>query len=154
VHLKAFPLLNLQSVPPDEPRLRVQADGTLQIGRGDGQIEFGFRLLGLKFDVNTRPTASGSVLQLTTEVGPVPFSAEGVGIRRATLAIIEASQMMPEARLVISRHRWIYCVGKALLPENWQPNDAIIAATRLVLAVKPYLAMLTEMLPKHPKQMH
>ena len=60
---------------------------------------------------------------------------------------ISASQMLPQARLVISRRLRIYCVGKAILPENWRPRDAITAAARLMLEVRPYLVMLTEILP-------
>jgi hypothetical protein len=147
VNLKALPLLKLQQLPPDEPRLRINADGTLQIGRKDGQIEFAFHYLGLTFEANTRPTASGTVVQVSAEVAPLPFSAEGVAARRAVVAIIDASQAMSEARLVVSKHRWIYCIGKSTLPENWEPKDVIAAATRLVLEVKPYLVMLREALP-------
>jgi len=154
VILKALPLLKSQQVPPEEPRLRVTADGTLQVGRADGHIEFGFRYLGFRFEANTRPTASGAVVQLSAEIGPLPFSAEGVGVRRSTLAIIDASQLMGDARLVISRHRWVYCIGKANLPDEWQPQHALAAATRLVLEVKPYLTMLAEVLPNKAPWKH
>ena len=147
MNLKAIPLLKLHEIPPEEPRLRVNPDGTLQIGRKDGQIEFAFQFLGFTFEANTRPTAHGTVVQLSSEIGPLPYSAEGVASRRATIAIIEAAQALPEARLVISKHRWIYCIGKASLPDPWEPQDVIIATTRLVLEVKPYLVMLQEALP-------
>lgn len=154
MNLKALPLLKLQQLPPEEPRLRINPDGTLQIGRRDGQIEFGFHFLGLSFDANTRPTAAGTVVQLSAEIAPLPFSAEGVATRRAVIAVIEASQALPEARLVISKHRWIYCIGKAALPDAWEPKDVIAAATRLVLEVKPYLVMLQEALPARPAATH
>lgn len=150
MNLKALPLLKLQQLPPEEPRLRVNADGTLQIGRKDGQIEFAFHYLGLTFEANTRPTASGTVVQIAAEIAPLPYSAEGVTTRRAVLAIVEAAQTMPEARLVISKSRWIYCIGKGALPTRWEPIDVITAATRLVLEVKPYLVMLQEALPSRP----
>jgi hypothetical protein len=154
VNLKALPLLNLQQLPPEEPRLRVNADGSLQIGRKDGQIEFAFNYLGITFEANTRPTANGTVVQVAAEIAPLPFSAEGVATRRAVIAIIEASQVMPEARLVVSKSRWIYCIGKGALPGNWEPQDVITAATRLVLEVKPYLVMLQEALPARPQAKH
>jgi hypothetical protein len=141
-------LLKLQQLPPEEPRLRINPDGSLQIGRKDGQIEFAFTFLGVTFEANTRPTATGTVVQLAAEVAPLPFSAEGVAARRAAIAVIEASQTLPEARLVISKHRWIYCIGKAALPEPWEPKEVIAAATRLVLEVKPYLALLQDSLPR------
>ena len=151
MNLKAIPLLKLQQLPPEEPRLRINADGTLQIGRKDGQIEFSFHFQGVTFDANTRPTATGTVVQVAAEIAPLPYSAEGVATRRAVVAIIEASQAMPEARLVVSKSRWIYCIGKAGLPGHWEPQDVITAATRLVLEVKPYLVMLQEALPSRPR---
>ena len=154
MNLKALPLLKLQQLPPEEPRLRINADGSLQIGRTDGQIEFAFHYLGITFDANTRPTAGGIVVQLAAEIAPLPYSAEGVATRRAVVAIIEASQAMPEARLVVSKSRWIYCIGKAPLPGNWEAQDVITAATRLVLEVKPYLVMLEEALPPRAPTAH
>lgn len=154
MNLKALPLLKLQQLPSEEPRLRINADGTLQIGRQDGQIEFAFHYLGLTFEANTRPTGAGTVVQVSAEIAPLPFSAEGVATRRAVIAIIEASQAMPEARLVVSKSRWIYCIGKAALPDNWEPQDVITAATRVVLGVKPYLVMLQEALPPRPNKAH
>jgi len=154
VNLKAIPLLNMQQLPPEEPRLRINSDGSLQIGRRDGQIEFAFNYLGFTFEANTRPTASGTVVQLAAELAPLPFSAEGVAKRRTVIAIIEAAQTLPEARLVVSKNRWIYCIGKAVLPTHWQPQDVITAATRLVLEVKPYLRMLNEALPGRTTAKH
>jgi len=150
VNLKTLPMLKLQQLTPDEPRLRISADGSLQIGRKDGQIEFAFHYLGLTFEANTRPTASGTVVQVAAEIAPLPYSAEGVATRRAVIAIIDASQVMSEVRLVVSKHRRIYCIGKAALPTHWEPLDVIAAATRLVLEVKPYLVMLQEALPSRP----
>lgn len=154
MNLKAIPLLKLQQLPPEEPRLRINPDGTLQIGRKDGQIEFAFRFLGFTFEANTRPTAAGTVVQLSAEIAPLPYSAEGVATRRAVVAILDAAQTLPEARLVVSKHRWIYCIGKAALPDRWEPKDVIAAATRLVLEVKPYLVMLQEALPPRPAATH
>ncbi|HVZ01960.1 MAG TPA: hypothetical protein VHA35_20815 [Dongiaceae bacterium] len=154
MNLKPLPLLNAQSIPPDEPRLRVKSDGSLEIGKPGGQIEFGFRFMGRRFEANTRPTAGGMVLQLSAEIGPVPYSAEGSGLRSSVFAVIDASQTMEGARLVISQHRWIYCIGKAILREGWTQDDAISASVRLALTVKPYLQLLSEILPNRPPWTH
>jgi hypothetical protein len=154
VNLKPLPLLNVQSIPPEEPRLRLNPDGSLEIGGPGGQIECAFRFMGLAFSANTRPTGAGTVLQLSAEIGPLPYSAEGAGLRSAVFAVVDASQRMDGARLVISSRRWIYCIGKAALKEGWQANDAITAAARLVLVAKPYLVLLAEILPGRPPWKH
>ena len=101
----------------------------------------------MTFEANTRPTASGTVVQVAAAIAPLPYSAEGVATRRAVVAIVDASQILTEVRLVVSKSRWIYCIGKSALPTDWEPRDVIAAATRLVLEVKPYLVVLQEALP-------
>jgi len=154
VNIKPLPLLNAQSIPPDEPRLRVRSDGSLEIGKPGGQIEFAFLFMGRRFEANTRPTNAGMVLQLSAEIGPVPYSAEGSGIRSAVFAVIDASQLMDGARLVISQHRWIYCIGKAMLKEGWTQNDVLSASVRLALTAKPYLQALADVLPNRAPWAH
>ena len=154
VNLKPIPLIHSDGIPPDEPRLRVKADGSLEIGRPGGQIEFAFRVMGRRFQANTRPTAAGMVLQLSAEIGPIPYSAEGRSIRSAVFAVIDSSQLMDGARLVISQHRWIYCIGKAMLKDGWTHDDVISASVRVALTAKPYLQMLSEILPNRPPWTH
>jgi len=154
VNLKPLPLIYAQTIRPDEPRLRVKSDGSLEIGKPGGQIEFSFRFMDRRFEANTRPTGAGTMLQLSAEIGPVPYSAEGAGIRSAVFAVIDTSQLMEGARLVISQHRWIYCIGKAALNDNWEADEVISASVRLALTAKPYLQMLAEILPKRPPWTH
>jgi hypothetical protein len=154
VNLKPLPLLQAQRILVDEPRLRLKSDGMLEIGKPGGQIEFAFRFMDRRFEANTRPTDSGSVLQLSAAIGPLPYSAEGVGFRSAAFTVLDASQRMEGARLVLSQHRWIYCIGKALLKDEWTRKDAISASVRLALTAKPYLQALTDVLPKRPPWTH
>ena len=154
MNLKPLPMLNTQRIPPDEPRLRLKSDGSLEIGKPGGQIEFAFQVLGRRFEANTRPTAAGMVLQLSAEIGPVPYSADGDGVRAAAFAVIDTSQLMDGMRLVISHHRQIYCIGKAMLKDGWKQNDVLSASARLALTAKPYLQMLSEILPKRPPWTH
>lgn len=150
MNLKPLPLLRADGIPPDEPRIRIKADGSLEIGKPGGQIEFAFKFMGRRFQGNTRPTGQGMVLQLSAEIGPIPYSAEGSGLRTAVFAVIDSSQMMDGARLVVSQHNWIYCIGKALLKDNWKHNEVISASLRLALTAKPYLQLLGDILPNRP----
>ena len=153
MHLKSL-TLTAHSIPPDEPRVRVKSDGTLEIGTPGGQIEFSFRFMGRRFEANTRPTASGMVLQLTAEIGPLPYSAEGGGIRSAVFSVIDQSQRMQGARLIVSEHRWIYCIGKAMLKEGWTQKEVLSASVRLALSAKPFLQILSEILPQRAPWTH
>ena len=117
-------MLKLQQLPPEEPRLRINADGTLQIGRKDGQIEFAFHCLGLNFEANTRPTAFGTVVQVVTDIALLPYSAEGVATRRAVVAIIDAyvaGEAVPYTEL---RKVWTD-------PEGWVSPPALLGVVNL-----------------------
>src|SRR5581483_1138337 len=110
--------------------------------------------MGRRFEANTRPTGAGMVLQLSAEIGPIPYSAEGSGVRSAVFAVIDSSHLMDGARLVVSQRRWIYCIGKATLKDGWTRKDAVSAAVRLALTAKPYLQLLTDILPHRAPWAH
>ena len=154
MNLNPLPLLDAQSMPSQEPRLRLKDDGSVEIGRPGGQIEFAFRYFGRRFEANTRPISGGMVLQMSAELGPMPYSVDGPALRSAVFGILAASQELSGIRLVLSHHRRIYCIGKAMLRQGWQPGDAISASARLCLVAKPYLLLLAEILPNRGPWQH
>lgn len=120
------------------------------MGGSGGLVEFHFRYMDVPFSANTRRIQSGPIVQISGEVAPLPYSAEGIAIRRSTMAIIGASQELGHTRLAISKYKTILCVGKAPIEEPWGPVDLIAAAANIVLEVRPYLQMLAEILPAWP----
>jgi hypothetical protein len=62
--------------------------------------------------------------------------------------------MMDGMRLVISQHRRIYCIGKAMLKDGWTQSDVLCASARLAVTAKPYLQMISDILPKRPPWTH
>jgi hypothetical protein len=94
---------------------------------------------------------SGPIVQISGEIAPLPYSAEGQVMRRSVMAIIEASQELLYARLAISKHKTILCVGKAPFVLPATPVDLISAAASVLVEVKPFLQILAEILPTWPK---
>lgn len=149
--MEALPFLTKQTVPPEVDNLRIEADGTVRLGRAGEVVEFGFTYLNRRFTASTRMIQSGPILQISADIAPVPYSAEGIETRRAAIAIISSSQGLRHARLVITKSKQICCIGKIPVKQPWTPVDLISAATRIILEIRPYLQALMEVLPP-PRQ--
>lgn len=142
---------NRPPVPAELGELHFLADGSVALRQGRTAVEFSFRACGLVFSAVTRASEVGPALQVTAEVGPAPYSAEGAQMREAAHAVIRASHASPSCRLMVSRQRRIYCIGRARLEGTWTPTALLAGAAELVLAVRPYLVVLRDVLPHWPK---
>ncbi len=94
---------------------------------------------------------SGPVLQIASDIAPDPYSAEGTTMRSAAHAVIQASHDSPSCRLMVSRQRRIFCVGRARLDSTFTPTSLLTAAVELVLEARPYLTVLRDILPSWQK---
>jgi len=151
VSISILPMLANSTLPPDVGHMHIEDDGTVRLGRGGELIEFRFRFMDVSFSATTRQVQSGPVVQISGEIAPLPYSAEGQVVRRSVMAIIDASQELLHSRLAISKHKTILCVGKAPYVTPATPVDLISAAASVLLEVKPFLLLLAEILPTWPK---
>ena len=133
--------------PAELNELDVLDDGSIALKRERANVAFGFRVCGLPFSAETRLADTGPVLQIAAEIGSDPYSADGVELREAVHAIIRSSHSSPSCRLMVSKQKRIYCVGKAHLAETWTPTALLTAAAELVLEARPYLMVLRDILP-------
>jgi hypothetical protein len=137
--------------PAEMDELDVLDDGSVALKRERANVAFGFRACGLPFSAETRLTDTGPVLQIAAEIGGDPYSAEGIEMREAVHAIIRSSHTSPSCRLMVSKQKRIYCVGKAHLNETWTPTALLTVAAELVLEARPYLVVLRDVLPRWAK---
>lgn len=138
-------------VPTELSELEFLSDGAVALKNGKGHVEFSFNVYGLNFFCNTRLIEGGPILQIAADIGSDPYTAEGAYLRDNAHAVIRASQDAPACRLMVSRQKRIYCVGRARLAEPWTPTALLTAAASLILEVRPYLLVLRETLPKWPQ---
>jgi hypothetical protein len=144
--------ISMSSPAPEElSDVDFLADGTVALKNGKGHVEFSFSAYGLTFSCNTRLIESGPILQIAAEIGSDPYTADGVHLRDSAHAIIRASQEAPACRLMVSRQKRIYCVGRAHVVQPWTPSALLTAAAGLLLEVRPYLMVLRDILPKWPQ---
>lgn len=136
---------------PDElSGLDFSPDGTVAFSNNKANVAFSFQAYGLTFSANTRLIETGPVLQIAADIGSDPYTAEGAELRDTAHAIIRASHGVPACRLMVSRQKRIYCVGRAHVSEPWTPTTLITAAVGLLLEIRPYLLVLRDVLPKWP----
>ena len=144
-------VLNRPPTPEALNELDVLADGSIALKQERSNVEFAFKACGLPFSAITRLTDSGPVLQISANIGGDPYTAEGVEMREAVHAVIRYSHASPSCRLMVSKQKRIYCVGKARLGENWTPTALLTAAAELVLEARPYLMVLRDIMPRWAK---
>lgn len=132
-------------MPPDVPALMVSPDGSLQPRRHPLQIRFGF--LGYEFDGTLMQAADGGPPRFacSSVVGTLPFTAEGPERRAHVLAIVAHSQRASQGgRLSIDDHQRIrFSIELALLPPLG-PTSVIAAASDVIVAAQPWLALLAQ----------
>jgi hypothetical protein len=137
--------------PAELGEIDVMADGSIALKHEWAGVEFAFRSCGLPFSAVTRVTESGPVLQIAAEVASDPYSVEGAGMREAVHALIRSSHAAPHCRLMVSRRKRIYCVGRTQIGNNWTPSTLLTAAAELILEARPYLMVLRDILPRWAK---
>jgi hypothetical protein len=144
-------ILGRPPTPAAMDKLDFLADGSIALTQQRGTLEFMFQACGLRFSATTRMIESGPVLQIASNIAPDPYSAEGATMRSAAHAVIQASHGSPSCRLMVSRQRRIYCVGRARLDSTFTPTSLLTAAVELVLEARPYLTVLRDILPNWQK---
>lgn len=137
--------------PAEIEAIDVLEDGSVALKRERANVSFGFKACGLPFSAETRLTETGPMLQIAAEIGGDPYSADGVELRETVHAIIRSSHASPSCRLMISKQKRIYCVGKAHLGETWTPTALLTVAAELVLEARPFLMVLRDILPRWAK---
>jgi len=146
--------MNMQTVfshppaPAEIEAIDVLADGSVALKRERANLTFGFKACGLPFSAETRLTESGPMLQIAAQIGDAPYSAEGVELRGTVHAIIRYSHASPSCRLMVSKQKRIYCIGKAHLGDTWTPTALLTVAAELVLEARPFLMVLREIMPR------
>lgn len=133
-------------------RIQFEQDGSVRVGQSGRPLEFSFSYQGLQFGANTRRIDSGMILQVAADVAPDPYTVEGVALRRAVHAVIEASQFLSYSRLVVTKQKRIFCIGKTSVTTPSTPTDILSGAVEIMLEIRPYLDMLAEIMPNWPRQ--
>lgn len=140
-----------QPIPIEFNTIVVREDGSVERYSPGRPVAFQFAFLGIPFTAHTQTEDDHPILHLSGEVGPVPYSAESIPVRRATHAILRATWSLPHVRLVAWPAGRIRATGRIPLSRPLTPVALISAVASVMLDLRPYLDLLGEFLPERAK---
>jgi hypothetical protein len=135
---QAVELLGQQRLPLPLNTYSVDASGNILKTERD-RLSFSFAFLGTRFDASA---ALGGVnklnLDLTADLGPLPFSVESRMARSAVLDMVAAGEF-GFGRFSIAKNQMIRVEGTVPIEQPLTPVALLTALTAFLLDLKPHL---------------
>ncbi|MFQ5775245.1 MAG: hypothetical protein ACE5GS_12060 [Kiloniellaceae bacterium] len=116
-------------------------DGRLRPREDRGPLKFGFAYLGIEFraEVHTCPEPR---IDLSADLGKLPYTMELGQGRRLTRRILEATATLPGGRISLAEDQDMRLRAAAEPPMPLTPASVMATVTALLLDFKPYLELL------------
>ena len=139
-------------------RIAARPDGPLQLGdfeiddegrlrpRADGRpIAFGFSYRGLDFMAEVG-TGGEAQIQLSAELGKLPYRAAAGEGRDLTRRVVEATANLPSGQIDISAEHDMRLQAQTAAPSPLTPASLMAALAAMLLEFKPYIELLHEVM--------
>jgi hypothetical protein len=123
----------------------VQADGSF-VHTARSALNFAFDYHGATFAASCRRIENRFVVAVRADLGPLPFSAESGRARRDIQDLVAAGGRGAAAQLTIGEDQTIRIDSSFDVRQPVSPVVLLTAVTELLLAIKPTLARLSEIL--------
>lgn len=111
-----------------------------RLGNGD------FELDGLQFCFTKHETVHGAVLNLSAQVGYLPYTAETKEGRAALTQILQSAQRLRHARFKLDKHGHITLQSATELRREADDTDAIMALLAIYQEAGPLLQLIAKFL--------
>lgn len=135
---------------PDEsgPSDDCAPDPESPIGGTDSLLHLHFDWNSHRFDaVLNRNGEENCDLTVTSDLGLMPFTAEGLQKRVNIFAILRAAQASYPIRIDITKSQRLKLTASAALPNPVTTRAAIAGVTALLVQARPYLDMIQMLQP-------
>lgn len=135
----------LASLSRFEPPFEIDRFGAsfgLDPVRPSGVLQFAFCYKEIPFQVRTERRNGRPVLQLTGDLGILPFTIENARRRRRLRIVLEAAKHSPGMHWEVTQHHRIRVSGEVILDLPLTPTAVIAGATVLLMAGQPYLELI------------
>lgn len=134
-------LLANQKLPLAIHSFAVGDDGRL-VKQLLSRIAFHFTFDGTQFHAVAVQGEDGGLVEIWTDLGGIPYSAEGVARRTDVAEIIYATRDLPDVRVSVGEKQHVYLSANTAV-ENATTAQAILATvTMLVAQTRPWLELL------------
>jgi hypothetical protein len=114
-------------------------DGTRLSKRAFTTIRFHFEHDAVPYQVEVGHQDSVRIMRLTGDLGPRPFSAEGVWRRVDVQYLIDATRKWPMGRLIIDDRQIIQFEAVSPMADTATPIGTLTLATEMILRGKPLM---------------
>ncbi|MDJ0948679.1 MAG: hypothetical protein QNJ94_07140 [Alphaproteobacteria bacterium] len=133
-------------VPPIELKsIRVMADGRIRLDAPES-LSFSFEHMGILFQATVDRAATPAQLVVSCDLGPLPFTSEGPARRLNVATVLRAANLLGAAQYYLSDDQHIRLMGSVEVDKPVTAAAVLLAATELLLAVKPTLELLAHLL--------
>lgn len=109
---------------------------------GDADVGFTFSALGHDFRAWIQHDPKGDSLQLTCDVGNLPFSAENRSGRRRALVLLSGARYLSSATLMLSDFHKISLLVSERITDPVDPKAILSSAATGVLKIQPLLFLM------------
>lgn len=127
--------------------VEVDPEGRLRAREAENPVHFRFHYKGLPFDVEVETRAGGRI-NLASDLGQVPYTAESPLGRRYTQKLIRAAGSLPRARIFIDEQDHVRLEASCPRPERAGLAQVIAGITALFLDLLPHTRFLADVLPR------
>jgi hypothetical protein len=135
----------LASLSRFEPPFEIDRFGAsfgLDPVRPSGVMQFAFCYKEVPFQVRTERRAGRPLLQITGDLGILPFTIENARRRRRLRTALAAAKHSSGMRWEITQHQRMRVSGEVELDLPLTPTAVIAGATTLLMASRPYLELI------------
>lgn len=146
---EAINLVSARDMSFDAGNLEVDKDGRLRPRDGDKPLCFRFEFAGAPFEVVVT-AGEAPLVQVTGDLGILPYTIESPAARRWALRVISASSQMRRGCLELDSSYAIRLRAAAPPPAQRNPVTIMSTVTALLLDFKPWLELLSEVLKLGP----
>ena len=137
--------LSRDDVPFLFDALSVRPDGSI-VHTARQSLNFSFDCHGAMFTATCCRINGQFMVTVTADLGPVPFSAESMLARRAIQDLVAMGTQQAETQIAITDDQTIRIESTFALLRPVSPVVMLTSITELMLALKPILARLAEIL--------
>jgi len=118
----------------------VESKGLLVNREEDQPLTFAFTYCGFDFSVAAQPTSDGMTsMAIFADLGVLPFTAEGLASRRASIKILQGAAGRMGGTIKIGRNQKIKFAETITLSVPLTPVVLISHMVRILLSARPYL---------------
>ena len=147
-----FAQIAQQALPIEINSFSIGPEGNIELRAEGSPVTFRFKFLDYDFSGQVIDFPDAARLTIGADLLPLPYSIESCERRRHALTLLRSTRHLPHTRLVTGPNMSVRAVGEISVERPLTSGRLIGAITVLLMELMPYLALVSEFLPKRTGQ--